>query len=122
MAWNLTYDHIRRWIFVSKRGRLPKFNAKLSARNKSPTVKHDPIVEYEDFEQHKESLVLDLAYEAKLYPKYINQLLGNGLTDRNHLAHPSSRQANLTSAIGYIENFMLNVLYNEMFRYGRIRE
>jgi hypothetical protein len=117
MAWCLTFDHVRQWIFSSKQKRLKAFNSVLTKMNRTPTKLHDPITAYEDFNDHGERDVLDIAYKAKLFIKQKHQVLVNALTDRNHFAHPNSRGATLESALGYVDNLCVNVLKHPDFAF-----
>jgi hypothetical protein len=120
MAWCLAYDHLRQWIFSNKNRRLPAFNGVLTTKNRTKTQLYDPITAYEEFDDLGERFVIDIAYEAKLFPKQKHQVLVNGLTDRNHFAHPNSRGATLESAVGYIDNLLVNLLTHDDFGF-RIR-
>lgn len=115
MAWCLTFDHIRQWIYTSKAKRLTAFNAVLTTMNRTKTQLHDPIVAYDDFSVLGERDVVDIAYKATLYVKQKHQVLVTALTDRNHFAHPNSRGVTLESALGYVDNLCVNVLQHPEF-------
>ena len=116
MAWSLTFDHFRRWMFSAQQ-RLGDFNAVLTSRNKSATKKYDPIQKYDEFEEHSESFIIEVAYAANLLTKTQNKVLGNALSDRNHFAHPSSRLSTETSAMGYVDGLVENILTSTAFKY-----
>jgi hypothetical protein len=118
IAWCLTFDHVRSWIFSSKENRLKAFNDVLITKNRTKDKLHDPIVDYEDFNEHDERYILTTAYEAKLFVKRHNQVLVTALTDRNHFAHANSRGATLNSALGYVDNLLLNVLTHPDFAFA----
>jgi hypothetical protein len=113
MAWNLAYERLRHWIFISPRKRLKKFNTTLVARNK--TV----IKNYEDFYVYGEHFVIETAYAVPLFTKHHHQVLLNALTDRNHFAHPTSRQATSATATGYVENLIVNILNHPDFKVSK---
>jgi hypothetical protein len=117
MTWCLTFDHVRQWIFSSKTKRLKDFNSVLTTMHRTATKLHDPITTYDDFNEHGERAVLDIAYQAKLFIKQKHQVLVNALTDRNHFAHPNSRGATLESALGYVDNLCVNVLKHPDFAF-----
>jgi hypothetical protein len=116
MTWNLTYDYIRRWIFVSKRSRLKRFNSVLNTYNFNGQPR-PAIKDYDDFFTLGEALVLEVAFKAKLFNKNMSQLLTHALTQRNHFAHPSHRKTNQATTMGYIENLIVNVVTNSHFEY-----
>ena len=109
MGWSLVYEHIRQWLFQSK-ARLAKFNSELITRNRTNTLKYEPISSYDDFIVLGEHFCLEVGYASKLWNKQHNQILQNALTDRNHFAHPSMRKVTVHSAAGYIDNLVVNIL------------
>jgi hypothetical protein len=117
MGWNLAYEHLRQWIFRSKRKRLKAFNAELTSRKRNASDNFDPVREYTDFHDLKESMTVDVAFKAKLFDKQKWQVLTAALNDRNHFAHPSSRKTTGASATGYIENLIFNILDEPHFAY-----
>jgi hypothetical protein len=71
IGWNICLDHLRQWIFSSKRGRLKDLNAALVAR------KEKPISQFTDFFELREKDLIDAAYTAKLLKKNTHKhLLG----------------------------------------------
>ena len=119
MGWNLAYEHVRQWIFQNK-ARLSKFNSELTSRNRTKTLKYDPIDSYDDFMLLGEHFCIEVAYAAGLWNKQQNQILQNALTDRNHFAHPSLRKVTSYSAAGYIDNLVVNIITAADFK-RRIR-
>ncbi|WP_435010303.1 hypothetical protein P12x_001555 [Tundrisphaera lichenicola] len=116
MGWNLVFERLRQWIFTSHRKvRLNKFNAILMTHYKNKNNLHEPIKIYEDFYVHSERYIIEIAYEAELFPKHKHQILLNALTDRNHFAHPTTRQATSATAAGYVENLIINILNDPLF-------
>lgn len=113
MAWNLTYDRLRRWIFRSRKRRAA-FNAVLVTR-KVDGVPYQTAVAYDDLIELGERFLIDVAYQAKLFPKQKHQVLVNALTDRNHFAHPSHRKLTPTTAAGYVETLVINIHRDRVF-------
>jgi hypothetical protein len=114
MGWNLTYDFVRRWVFRDEHRR-GMFNSVLVTKQKSKAACYAPITTFDAYFELSERNVIDWMYEAKLLSKEKHQVLVNALTDRNHFAHPSSRKATATSAAGYIENLVVNILTDAHF-------
>lgn len=90
MAWNLTYDHMARWI-VADTVRLATFNGHIAARlgvtSKRGGTK---ITKREDFEKLDEKEMIDIMANASLLPSgNAKKLLEIQLTRRNMAAHPS---------------------------------
>lgn len=119
MGWNLAFEHLRQWIHADETagGRLDRFNALLTQRNRDKTNKYDPIVDYDDFVGIGEALVIEIAHLAKLLPKAKWQLLEAGLNRRNHFAHPNFEKATVDSAKGYIDDLIINVVEDPNFTY-----
>ncbi|VAX38644.1 hypothetical protein MNBD_PLANCTO02-1091, partial [hydrothermal vent metagenome] len=92
MGWNLVYEHVRRWVFADPE-RLETFNDVLKTKYKSRNKQYDEISKYEGFFELKESMVIEICFEAKLIPKDKFQILENALKRRNHFAHPSFTKA-----------------------------
>lgn len=88
MAWNLAYDHLLHWILKDP-ARLAEFNTKIAGKvgNKRAWI---TITRREDFEDLKESEVLDICGTASLFASdNTKKVLGMQLTKRNLAAHPS---------------------------------
>lgn len=86
MAWNLTYDHLLRWILADA-VRVDAFNASLNVKypKKNMTVKTS-----EDFPEIKEFEVVETCQHAKLINKNVAEIMKEKLKRRNAAAHPSS--------------------------------
>ena len=86
MTWNLTYDHLIRWIFADP-VRLASLNIALVKRfsKKAPT-----LTALEDFENLKEFDVIESCGTARLISSNLVKILKEKLTRRNMAAHPSS--------------------------------
>ena len=90
MAWNLGYDHLLYWVLADA-GRLSAFNSKIIAKIGPKRGTGLTIVKREDFEELKESEVLDICSNAGLFgTKNTKRLLEIELTKRNMAAHPST--------------------------------
>ncbi len=90
MAWNLTYDHMARWI-IADTARLATFNThiagRLGANSKRAGTK---IIRREDFEKLEEKEMIDIMANASLLPSSNSKkILEIQLTRRNMAAHPS---------------------------------
>jgi hypothetical protein len=89
MAWNLSYDHLLRWV-LKDGARLAAFNAKIVGRIGPKRGTGFAIVKREDFEDLKESEVLDISSAASLFASdNTKKILEIQLTKRNMAAHPS---------------------------------
>jgi hypothetical protein len=89
MAWNLAYDHLLRWI-VNDSGRLAAFNAQIIARIGQRRGNGLGMAKREDFEELKESEVLDIMGLASLFSSQnVKKMIEIQLTKRNLAAHPS---------------------------------
>lgn len=85
MAWNLTYDHVMRWI-VGDATRLAAFNTGLATKY---SKKNLVITKVEDFDELKESETIEAARTGRLFDKSTTQILKDKLNRRNMAAHPS---------------------------------
>jgi hypothetical protein len=89
MAWNLAYDHLLHWVLADA-GRLAAFNGKIIARVGAKKGTGLVISKREDFEDLKESEVLDICSNAGLFVSdNTKKILDIQLTKRNMAAHPS---------------------------------
>jgi hypothetical protein len=120
MAWNLTYEYIRQWIYVDsiRRG---AFNAALVKRVKKGATIYSALTEYEDMYDLGEHFVLTVGNEAvladgkKLLPdrKY-NELIQE-LAHRNNFAHPNAREASVVFVKGYVEGLINGFILDGYF-------
>jgi AraC-like DNA-binding protein len=90
MAWNLTYDHMCRWILADG-SRLAAFNAQIATRvgitSKRAGIK---VNTREEFELLEEKEMIDIMAKASLLPSSnTKKILEIQLTRRNMAAHPS---------------------------------
>jgi hypothetical protein len=89
MAWNLAYDHLLHWVLADA-GRLSAFNSKIIARVGAKKGTGLVVSKREDFEELKESEVLDICSNAALFGSdNTKKILDIQLTKRNMAAHPS---------------------------------
>jgi len=86
MVWNLAFDHVLHWLLADV-GRLQTLNARIPVRYPK---KQTQIAVFEDFEDLKESEVIEIVSSAKLVSDGIVKVLQKELTRRNTAAHPSS--------------------------------
>jgi len=115
MGWNLAFDHFRQWIFSSKRKRLKALNTVLTNKKRTPLQ----VMQYDDFFDLSERVLIDDAYEARLFKKNTHKFLIGSLDTRNSFAHPSHMEATATSAAGYIDLLIRNVIANPHFEFKK---
>jgi hypothetical protein len=84
MAWNLAFDHLVQVILA---GRLADFN---TAYAKQYPKKPLTFCDRADFQELKESVVIDIARAAGITNKTQHQVLDRNLGVRNSIAHPSA--------------------------------
>lgn len=84
MSWNLAFDHLVQVIVTT---RLADFNAAYAKQyQKKPLTFSDRA----DFQEVKESVVIDIARAAGITDKTQHQVLDRNLGVRNSIAHPSA--------------------------------
>jgi hypothetical protein len=89
MVWNLTYDHLLNWILADT-ARTAAFKANIAGRVGPKKAAAVTIAKREDFEDLKESEVLDICGTAGLFASgNIKKVLDIQLTKRNMAAHPT---------------------------------
>jgi hypothetical protein len=106
MTWNLTYDHLVRWIFADP-ARVTALNAAFAKRfqKKPPTVAVS-----KDLEDIKEFDVVDSCGTAGLVSSNVIKILKEKLTKRNMAAHPSAVVVNEPQANDVITDLVNNVV------------
>jgi hypothetical protein len=110
MAWNLAYDHLLRWILVDAQ-RAAEFNAKIVARVGAKKGTGLVMAVREDFEDLKESEVLDICSNAGILPSHnLKQILDMQLTKRNIAAHPSLIEIERPTADDTIHTLVVNIV------------
>ena len=111
MAWNLTYDHMARWI-IADVGRLATFNAHIDARVGATSKRAGTrIAKREDFEKLEEKEMIDIIGNASLLPSAnTKKILEMQLTRHNMVAHPSLIFADAPQADDAITSLVQNVV------------
>jgi hypothetical protein len=110
MAWNLTYDHLLKWILADAK-RVADFNANIviviGAKRGAGLV----ISKREDFEELKEANVLDICGSAALFSSgNTKKVLKIQLDKRNLAAHPSLVEIDPPQADDTISSLIKNVV------------
>lgn len=109
MAWNLAYDHLLHWILRDPT-RLAAFNSKIAAKV-GPKRAWITIAKREDFEDLKESEVIDICGTASLFASdNTKRVLGIQLTKRNLAAHPSLVEIGQPQADDAVYDLVTNVV------------
>lgn len=83
MAWNLTFSHILDRILAEH---LPAFNTQLA----KVVPKSSPISQRSDFENYKESKIIEIGRGANILSASTAKKLSEKLDKRNTAAHPST--------------------------------
>jgi hypothetical protein len=111
MAWNLTYDHMARWILADS-ARLASFNSKIAQRLGANSKRAGTTIgKREDFEQLEEKETIDIMWNAGLIPSInTKKILEMQLTRRNMVAHPSLVAVEAPQADDAITSLVQNVV------------
>ena len=111
MAWNLTYDHMARWI-IANPARLSSFNSKIAARVGITSRRAGiTITKREDFEQLEEKEMIDVMGNSGLLPSSNSKkILEMQLTRRNMVAHPSLVTVDAPQADDSITSLVQNIV------------
>lgn len=110
MTWNLAYDHLLRWILADAK-RTADFNAKIIGRIGVKRGTGLVIATREDFEDLKETEVLDICGTAGILPSdNLKQVLAMQLTKRNLAAHPSLIDIDRPTADDTIHTLVTNIV------------
>ncbi len=110
MAWNLAYDHLLRWLLADA-GRVANFNSKIIGRVGAKKGTGLAMTKREDFEDLKESEVLDICGSAGVFATdNIKKVLEMNLTKRNLAAHPSLIEIGQPTADDAIHALVTNVV------------
>jgi hypothetical protein len=106
MTWNLSYDHLIRWIFADP-ARVAALNTAFAKRfqKKPPTVAVS-----KDLEDIKEFDVVDSCGTTGLVSSNVIKILKEKLTKRNMAAHPSAVVVNEPQANDVITDLVNNVV------------
>lgn len=105
MAWNLAYSHVCDRILASQ---VVSFNA----QKKLAYPKLPDITKGSDFEDYKESQVIEICRGARILDATVCKLLTAQLNRRNSAAHPSSAIFVAAQAEDTITDLVNNVLLN----------
>lgn len=103
MAWNLAYHHACAYILV---GHLPAFNAQLSKAYPKKKI----IGKHSDFEDLKESELIEVAKGAQVFSVSTSKVLSEKLAKRNSAAHPSSVIVMPVTADEVISDLVQNII------------
>lgn len=103
MMWNLAYSHLCDLIYARE---LSVFNAQLAKM----LPKADEVVKRSDFEDLKESKVIEVARGAGIISATTAKILREKLSKRNIAAHPSPVKVTAVTAEEVIHDLVENVL------------
>jgi hypothetical protein len=111
MAWNLTYDHMARWI-IADNARLTALNSKIAQRvgvnSRRASI---TINKREDFDQLEEREMIDIMANAGLLPSSNEKkILEMQLTRRNMAAHPALVTIDAPQADDAITSLVQNIV------------
>jgi len=107
MSWSLAFDHLLRWI-VKDQKRLQEFNVAIPKR--FPAMKGRSIAAIGDFEELKESEVIEICRTANVLSKNVVEILRDKLKRRNIAAHPSQVTIEQPQADDVITDLVNNVV------------
>ncbi len=110
MPWNLAYDHVLHSVLKNST-RLAAFNSHIISRIGAKRGRGLAVVVREDFEEFKESEVLDICSKAGLLTSpNTKNTLDIQLTKRNLAAHPSILSLEAPQADDAISSLVNNVV------------
>lgn len=107
MSWNLAYDHLLNCVLASH---LPAFNAAIPRKFTSPKRAGYSVVKRDDFEEFKESEVIELCGTAAIINGNTKKILNDKLNRRNMAAHPSLVEITQIQAEDVITDLVNNVI------------
>lgn len=105
MTWNLAYDHLLNWLVA---GHLPTFNPGIAGRN--PRKAGLVIRKKDDFEELKESEVIDICGTTGIINGNVKKIMAEKLNKRNTAAHPSLVEIGQHQAEDVITDLVNNVI------------
>lgn len=105
MSWALCYDHLLNHI-LNDPGHIANCNSYLSSRK----MKVGSVRRREDFQELKESEVLDMCRVAGVTTKAVSKTLKQCLDVRNDYAHPSGQSITVSKAEAFIEDVVNNAI------------
>ena len=106
MTWNLAYDHLMGWLLADQ-SRLDKLNDAIKKRFPKLTV---VVAVRDDFDDLKESQVIDACRTARLLNKNVVEILESKLKRRNTVAHPSTVVVTQAQADDTVTDLVNNVV------------
>lgn len=106
MAWNLAYDHLLKWLLADA-ARVQTFNQRIPVRFPKKQVQ---VANFDDFEDLKESEVVEVANSAGLLSGNVVKVLDKELKRRNSAAHPSPTTFTQYQAEDSITDLVNNVV------------
>lgn len=104
MAWNLAYGHL---CNVALKGHLAEFNAQLP--KSFPKADILEIKKIEDFQELKESQVLQVCKSSNIISQALYKVMKGKLDIRNIYAHPSGIEITQLTAEEYVRDLVDNV-------------
>lgn len=107
MTWNLAFDHLVSWVLADA-NRVGRFNDALKKRYPKKAVLQIRI--RDDFEELKESEIIEVCSTASLFSKNIVEVLREKLKRRNIAAHPSQTVMTQSQADDAITDLVNNVV------------
>jgi hypothetical protein len=106
MVWNLAYDHLLEWL-LAENARLDRLNNGIQKRFPKKQV---TIAARDDFDEMKESEVIQACRTARLLNKNVIEILEAKLKRRNTVAHPSTIIVTQAQADDTITDLVNNVV------------
>ena len=107
MVWNLAYSHLLHWLLANP-NRMQDFNSAIPKRY--PKKQVSQVVKYDDFEELKESEVIEICNTASVISKDTVKVLKEKLGKRNTAAHPNSIVVVQSQADDVITDLVNNVV------------
>lgn len=105
MTWNLAYDHLLNWVLANH---VSTFNPGIAGRN--PRKASLVIRKRDDFEELKESEVIDICGTTGIINGSVKKILVEKLNKRNMAAHPSIVEIGQHQAEDVITDLVNNVI------------
>ena len=106
MVWNLTFHHVLEWL-ISEPQRMIEFNQALNSRFPRKAL---TVTGRDDFDELKESEVIEVCRSGRLLNKNMCDILREKLTRRNMAAHPSTVVVSQTQADDAITDLVNNIV------------
>lgn len=105
MCWNLAYDHLCEFVLTKH---LAEFNAQLP--KSFPKADISAVAKKDDFQELKESQVLQVCKSANIISASLHKILKEKLDRRNIAAHPSGVLVSQPTAEEFIKDIIENVV------------